>query len=253
MAELSMAGAGASGTIGATQKYGAVELKAVYQKYWMRGLMIAVAIHALIVGSYYLAQVLAEDEPPPITVRILKYSDLGPPPSMNQTNTPPPVSVSAPVAKPTVGAPVPVPDAEASPEQTLATQTEMSQVAAPIGESSTEGGDVQIEQDIQIEDDGPPADFVPVEKMPEIVRRVEPKYPELAIRAGLEGKVFVKIWVDKEGKVKQVVVQKSDAEIFNEAAVEAAKQFVFTPAYMNNGPVAVWVSVPFKFKLADRK
>ena len=253
MAELSMAGAGASGNIATMQKYGAVELKAVYQKYWMRGLMIAVAIHALIVGSYYLAQVLAEEEPPPINVRILKYSDLGPPPSMTNTNTPPPVSVSAPVAKPTVGAPVPVPDAEASPEQTLATQTEMSQVTAPISESSTEGGQVQIEQDIQIEEDGPPADFVPVEKMPEIVRRVEPKYPELAIRAGLEGKVFVKIWVDKEGKVKQVIVQKSDAEIFNEAAVEAARQFVFTPAYMNNGPVAVWVSVPFKFKLADRK
>jgi hypothetical protein len=28
---------------------------------------------------------------------------------------------------------------------------------------------------------------------------------------------------------------------------------VFTPAYMNNGPVSVWVSVPFKFRLADKK
>jgi len=36
------------------------------------------------------------------------------------------------------------------------------------------------------------------------------------MRAGLEGRVFVKIWVDKEGKVKQVVVLKSDLEIFNE-------------------------------------
>jgi len=48
-------------------------------------------------------------------------------------------------------------------------------------------------------------------------------------------------------------VLKSDAEIFNEPAVEAAKQWLFTPAYMNNGPVAVWVSIPFRFKLADRK
>jgi protein TonB len=251
MAELSMAGAGSSAS--AVPKYGAVELKAVYQRYWVRGLLIAIGIHALVVGSYYLSQVLAEEEPPPINVRILKYSDLGPPPSLNNANTPPPVSVSAPVAKPTVGAPVPVPDAEASPEQTIATQTEMSQVAAPIGEGVGEGGNVQIQQDIKIEDEGPPADFVPVEKYPEPVKRVEPKYPELAMRAGLEGKVWVKIWVDKEGKVKQVVIQKSDAEIFNEAAIEAAKQFVFTPAYMNNGPVACWVSLPFRFKLADRK
>lgn len=252
MAELSMAGGGTLSATG-TAKYGAVELKAVYQKYWLRGLLIAVAIHALGFGMYYLAQVLQEEEPPPITVRILKYSDLGPPPSITNTNVPPPVAVSAPVAKPTVGAPVPVPDAEASPEQTLATQTEMSQIAAPIGEGVGEGSGVQVQQDIQIEDEGPPADFVPVEKEPVVVRKVEPKYPELAMRAGLEGKVWVKIWVDKEGKPKQVVVIKSDAEIFNEAAIEAAKQFLFTPAYMNNGPVAVWVSVPFRFKLADRK
>lgn len=230
--------------------YGAVELKAVQQKYWMIGLGIAVLIHLVIVGSYYVAAVLRAEEPPPITVRILRYSDLGPPPSITQTNTPPPIAVSAPVAKPTVGVPVPVPDAEVSAEQTIATQQEMSQTVAPVTEGTGEGP-VQIQQDLNI--DEPPADFVPVEKEPVVVKKVEPKYPELAMRAGLEGKVWVKIWVDKEGKPKQVIVLKSDAEIFNEPSIEAAKQFVFTPAYMNNGPVAVWVSVPFKFKLSERK
>jgi len=70
-----------------------------------------------------------------------------------------------------------------------------------------------------------PRTFVPVEKEPVVVKKVEPKYPDLAMRAGLEGKVWVKIWVDKEGKAKQVVILKSDAEIFNEPAMEAAKQF----------------------------
>jgi periplasmic protein TonB len=232
-------------------QYGAAELKTVYQKYWLIAFGIAVAIHLLMIGSYYLVEVLAADEAPTVSVRIMKYSDLGPPPSITSANTPPPISVSAPTAKPTVGAPVPVPDAEVSAEQTIATQTEMSQVA-PIGDASG-AGDVAVQQDIRIDDDAPPADFVAVEKEPVVVKKVEPKYPELAMRAGLEGKVWVKIWVDKEGKAKQVVVLKSDAEIFNEPAVEAAKQFVFTPAYMNNGPVAVWVSVPFKFKLADKK
>ncbi|MBI4535280.1 MAG: energy transducer TonB [Ignavibacteriae bacterium] len=231
-------------------QYGAIELKRVYQKYWLLGMSIAVALHLVVVGSYYLIEILRAEEPPVMNVRIMKYSDLGPPPSITSANTPPPIAVSAPVAKPTVGAPVPVPDAEVSPEQTIATQTEMSQEIAPIVEGTGDG--IAIEQDIII-DDGPPADFVPVEKEPVIVKRVEPKYPELAMRAGLEGRVIVKIWVDKEGKSKQVVILKSDAEIFNEAAVEAAKQWVFTPAYMNNGPVSVWVSVPFKFKLADKR
>jgi protein TonB len=232
-------------------QYGAAELKALYQKYWLSGLGIAVAIHLVIVGSYYLVGLLSAEEPPTVNVRIMKYSDLGPPPSIASANTPPPIAVSAPTAKPTVGAPVPVPDAEVSAEQTIATQTEMSQIA-PIGDA-TGAGDVAIQQDIRIDEDGPPADFVAVEKEPVVVKKVDPKYPELAMRAGLEGKVWVKIWVDREGKAKQVVVLKSDAEIFNEPAIEAAKQFVFTPAYMNNGPVSVWVSVPFKFILKDKK
>jgi protein TonB len=233
-------------------QYGGIELKANYQRYWSIGLIIAIVIHLLIVGSYYLVELLSAEEAPVRMVRILKYSDLGPPPSIQNASVPPPISVSAPQAKPTVGAPVPVPDAEVSAEQTIATQTEMSQTVAPVTEAA--GGEAPvIQQDIKIDDDTPPADFVAVEKEPVVVKKVEPKYPELAMRAGLEGKVWVKIWVDKEGKPKQVVVLKSDAEIFNEPAVEAAKQFVFTPAYMNNGPVAVWVSVPFKFKLADKK
>ena len=224
----------------------------MYQKYRWWGLGIAIAIHAAIIGSYYISQALQDNEPPMVMVKLLKYSDLGPPPSMTNANAPPPITTTVQAAKPTVGAPVPVPDAEVSAEQTLATQQEMSQQVAPIGDA-TGAGEVAVQQDIKIDDDAPPADFVAVEKEPVVVKKVEPKYPELAMRAGLEGKVWVKIWVDKEGKAKQVVVLKSDAEIFNEPAIEAAKQFVFTPAYMNNGPVSVWVSVPFKFRLADKK
>jgi protein TonB len=239
---------------GAAAQYGSAELKRNYQKYWSTGFGLAVGIHMALIGSYYLAGILTAEDAPVATVRIMRYSDLGPPPSMTNANTPPPMSVQAPAAKPTVGAPVPVPDAEVSAEQTMATQQEMSQQLAPIVEgSNADGGNVEIQQDIRIDDDAPPADFVAVEKEPVVVKKVEPKYPELAMRAGLEGKVWVKIWVDKEGKPKQVVILKSDAEIFNEPAVEAARQFVFTPAYMNNGPVSVWVSVPFKFKLAERK
>jgi TonB family protein len=96
-------------------------------------------------------------------------------------------------------------------------------------------------------------DFVPYDKEPQIIRKVEPAYPEPAKRAGLEGRVIVKMLVDTAGKVGQVVVLKSDAEVFNEPAIEAAKQFVFTPATVNNKPVAVWISYPFRFRLQDKK
>jgi protein TonB len=74
-----------------------------------------------------------------------------------------------------------------------------------------------------------------------------------ALRSRIEGKVIVKMWVNEQGNVNQVVVLKSDAKIFNEPAIQAAKQFIFTPAYLNKKPVALWVSYPFRFALPDKK
>jgi hypothetical protein len=47
-----------------------------------------------------------------------------------------------------------------------------------------------------------------------------------------------------------VDVIQSDPEIFNQPDIEAAKQFVFTPAYMNDGPVSVWVTLTLRFALS---
>lgn len=236
-------------TIAASAAYGMRELRGLYQKYATYALVFAISLHMLVIGVYYLVGYLTQEDEPTMMVRITKYTDLGPPPSITNTETAPAVAVTAPIAKPTIGVPVPVPDAEVSPEQTIATQQELSQAPSPVQELPT-GGDqqVQIQQDLNINDEDPP-DFVPVEKTPVPVKQVQPEYPELARKAGVEGTVWVKILVDKEGKAKKAVVMKSDSDIFNEAATKAALQWVFTPAMMNNGPVAVWAAVPFRFKL----
>jgi len=228
-----------------TAKYGAYELRGLYQKYATRALIFAAIFHFVGIGVYYGAVYLATEDEPVYTVRIMKYSDLGPPPSITNSQAAPAVSVTGAAAKPTVGTPVPVPDAEISPEATIMSQSEMQQIG-PLSDPNAGTGPVSIEVII---DDGPPPDFVPVEKQPTPVKSPPPAYPEIARRAGVEGTVWVKIWVDKEGKAKKAQILKSDAELFNQAAIDAAMQWVFTPAVMNNGPVAVWVSIPFKFKL----
>ena len=232
--------------------YGRDEIKKSFHRNYVRGLLISVAIHAVIIGSYYLNDILGSDDDniPMVTVRKFRYSDLGPPPSISQAPLPPSVSVQA-IAKPTVGMPVPVPDAEVSPEQTIATQQELSSTPSPILEEFGKDGNVQISPDITIDEDPAMDAFIPYEKGPEIVKKVTPKYPEMALRAGLEGTVWVKILVDKDGKPKKAVVIKSTVDILNDAAVEAAMQFLFTPAVMNNGAVRVWVAIPFKFYLRD--
>lgn len=235
--------------------YGWFELKRIYAKNYSIGVGISTVFHVLLLGLYFFVVVMGKEEEENIpTVRIMKYSELGPPPSISN-EIPPQLAVSSAAVKPSVGVPVPVPDASVSPEQTFATQEELSQTMGPtIGEGFGTSG-IQIEQDIQIEpeqlgEDEPDIDkFVAVEKMPEIVKVEKPIYPDLAIRANLEGKVFVKILVDREGKPRRAVVIKSDAEIFNQAAIDAAMKYAFTPALQNQKPVPVWVVIPFKFEL----
>ncbi|MFA6541254.1 MAG: TonB family protein [Bacteroidota bacterium] len=234
-----------------SQNYGFKELRTLTRKYTQVALMIAAGLHVGVLAAYYGYQKLsADDDEPVYSVRIMKYSELGPPPSITNSQAAPSVSVQGPAAKPTVGTPVPVPDAEINPEQTIATQTEMAQVGPAIGEGEG-SGPVEIENDVKLEDDGPPPDFVPVEKQPNPIpgNNPAPVYPEIARRAGVEGTVWVKIWVDKEGNPKKAQILKSDAELFNQPAIDAAMKWKFTPAIMNNGPVAVWVSIPFKFRL----
>lgn len=220
-------------------EYGAIELKKNSQKFTTLGFIVAALLHFMAIGTYWASIYLAAEEEPKV-MRILRYSELGPPPSL--ASSAPAVAVSAPAVKPSVGIPVPVPDAEISPEQTIATQQEMSAVESAIGEGSGSG-------EIRIEDEGPPPDFVPFEKEPVAIKRPPPVYPEIARRAGVEGTVWLKVWVDKEGKVRKAEILKSDADIFNQPAIDAATQWVFTPALMKNGPVSVWVSIPFRFKL----
>jgi protein TonB len=156
----------------------------------------------------------------------------------------PAVSIAGPATKPTVGVPVPVPDAEVKSDQIFASQAEMNAVA-PTEVASV--GTAEIQVDLQV--DEPPPAFVPFEKEPTCIKRVEPIYPEIAQKAGLEGAVYAKLWITKDGKIKDVVIMKSDSEIFNQAVIDAARQWLFTPAMMKNGPVAVWLAVPFNFTL----
>ena len=61
----------------------------------------------------------------------------------------------------------------------------------------------QSEMNATDSDDVPPADYVDYEKEPSVLKKVEPVYPNLAMKAGLEGTVYLKVWVDKKGKVQK--------------------------------------------------
>lgn len=231
---------------GSRERYGAVELKDSMQLYWMTGLGLAIAIHLAVIFSYKLAGAAGPDEH---GIRLAR-------PVVTGTWIPNPINPgSRPVvnyaehgARRVAGVPVPVPEPVADTAKELAPNDQF------IPEGTETGGETGGEFGGAIEP-GPeevPDTFTPVEEMPRIIKRVPPDYPELAIKAGLEGTVYLKFWVDKTGKPRDISVARSTADIFNEPAITAAKQFVYVPAYMNAGPVAVWMTMPFRFRLANR-
>jgi TonB family protein len=91
------------------------------------------------------------------------------------------------------------------------------------------------------------------DKEPVVTKRVNPVYPEEAKAKGLEGKVYVSILVDTGGKVKEAKVLKSDNPVFDTAALDAARQWLFSPAIKDGKAVEVLLTMPFMFKLADKK
>jgi protein TonB len=92
-------------------------------------------------------------------------------------------------------------------------------------------------------------DFVPVDAQPAVVKRASTSYPELAKNARIEGNVYLKVLVDKDGKPKKAVVFKSDAEVFNQSAIDSALKSTYTAATSDGNPVACWLVVPYSFKL----
>jgi protein TonB len=76
------------------------------------------------------------------------------------------------------------------------------------------------------------------------------QYPEIAKRAGVEGKIFVSFVVGKDGKVSDVEVVKGIGAGCDEEAVRVIRGMPkWNPGKQNGRPVHVKVSVPIIFKL----
>ena len=84
---------------------------------------------------------------------------------------------------------------------------------------------------------------------PSIVREVKPDYTEEARRRGLAGDVELEIVVRADGSVGEVKVLRGLGGGLDQRAVEAVRQWRFSPAKRFGTPVDVMVEVAVEFKL----
>ena len=87
-----------------------------------------------------------------------------------------------------------------------------------------------------------------VEQPPKVLKKVMPAYPDSARRALVEGKVFARVLVGREGRVEHID-RIEGPQVFHRVVAQAAKAWEFVPAVQNDRAVPVWVSLPFVFEL----
>ncbi len=81
-------------------------------------------------------------------------------------------------------------------------------------------------------------------------RPTPPNYPRQARRRGVEGVATYEIWLDAEGKqIKQALVNSSGALMLDNAALDAIKQWKFSPHTVNGRAIAHRVQIPVRFRL----
>ena len=76
-----------------------------------------------------------------------------------------------------------------------------------------------------------------------------PKYPEIAKKAGVEGRVYLQFVVDEQGNVHDPIVTRGIGAGCDEEAIRAIREAKFKPGKQRGKAVKVKMSLPITFKL----
>jgi periplasmic protein TonB len=98
--------------------------------------------------------------------------------------------------------------------------------------------------------------FVVVEQMPELIGGLvelqrQVRYPEMARRAGIEGRVYVQFIVNEQGDVEDPKVIRGIGGGADEEALRVVSQAKFRPGMQRGRPVRVQYMLPIFFRLQN--
>lgn len=109
---------------------------------------------------------------------------------------------------------------------------------------------------VEVEDAPVEIEYVPQHKIsvvPEIPTKAilsKIEYPKMAMKQGIEGVVYLELFIDAAGNIRHVNVLKDPGYGFAEAALAALDGITCKPALVNDTPVAVRFRYPIRFVLS---
>jgi protein TonB len=201
------------------------ELKLQYKRLLELGLIISLAAHIVFMQGFKRFKVRAIQRT--TQLKALEVEEI--PQTQQEKEAAAPARPSVPIAS----------EDEDLPEDETIEITDLDLDAEPPPPPPDDGNIVFVPYD------EPP---MPVGGFQAIQRRLV--YPEIARKAGVEGRVLVWAQIDVDGSVVRTKVVKSlGPNGCDEAAVTAIKLVDWNPAKQRDRPVKVWIAVPVDFKL----
>ena len=246
---------------GRNKAYGAYVLRRLYQRHVTKALIIATAVFLLLIAFPLISQFL-KDRLPKEPKKNLQENVLMDAPPLDDTKPPPPppklttIKFTPPVVKKDEEVKKEeVPDQEELKDKTVATVTVKGNTDAPDLSELSGTGDKVVEEVVENKV------YTYVEQMPQlpggggngaIVAAIQKatKYPSLALRNQVEGRIFVSFTVNPQGDVSDVKVVKGLGSGLDEETMRAVKTLPkFIPGKQNGRAVSVSFTVPITFKI----
>ena len=219
-------------------------------------MLLSIGAHVLIVAAVIIVPLMATGAMPPLADGELSFLLASAPPAPPPLPTPPaPRPADAPVVN-RDAAPTDMPK-EIGEELPPATVSDDSAIGAidmgPASSGLRVGDPIGRTIDAPVPPPVPAAPTKPVRpggdiREPVKVRHVPPVYPQIAINARISGRVVIDAVIGTDGVVRDARVL-SGVPLLNQAALDAVKQWRYTPTMLNNVPVQVIMTVTVQFNL----
>jgi protein TonB len=200
----------------------------------------AAAVHLLLILFFAISMdpAVMTREPSAMVMKLTDFEEEIPPPP-----SPPPPPESAP----------PVPDNAV--ESIAETMIETEEV--PENQVLVDPGTLIVSQAPPLQPVESEEEYLPMHKIsvppvfPERDILASLVYPPIALRSNIEGTVYLELFVDRRGEIKQITILKENPPNrgFGEAAVNAFRGIKGKPAEANGVPVGVRHRYPVRFSI----